>query len=315
MLLTRRQFLTTLLKRAALGGAGFSAVVGGAMLAQAYAPAQLNTHRAGLRGLTAPLRVALLSDLHHGPLIGLRQVRGWIDKAMSLQADVVLLLGDFVDLDLGSAMPGAFLDELARLRAPLGVWGVWGNHDYASFGRKDPAPSAPDWPSIRERFAAELGARGIQILREEGVLLRPDVFLGGVDDLYFGQPDAAMALRHAPAGAARVMMSHNPDYLAHAPPRFDLMLSGHTHGGQVRLPLVGALVVPSQYGQRFAQGWITSGDLRGFVSRGLGLTTLPFRNLCPSEIVLLDLSPVSSSRARSTGLGTTRIGLSRQTLP
>ena len=293
MSLTRRQFMTTLLKRAALGTAGLSAVAGAAMAAQAYAPAQLNTHRAGLRGLTAPLRAALLTDLHYGPLIGLRQVRGWIDRALSLQADVILLLGDFVDLDLSRQMPRAFLGELGRLQAPLGVWGVWGNHDYASFGRVGPAPSAPDWPRIRDRFAAELSTRGVQILREDGVLLRPDVFLGGVDDLYFGQPDAALALRHAPAGAARLLMSHNPDYLADAPPNVDLMLSGHTHGGQVRLPLVGALVVPSRYGQRFAQGWITSGDMRGFVSRGLGLTTLPFRNLCPSEIVLLDLHPVS----------------------
>ncbi|WP_370657292.1 hypothetical protein [Deinococcus sp. KNUC1210] len=97
-------------------------------------------------------------------------------------------------------------------------------------------------------------------------------------------------------------MSHNPDYLMALPStsqwRSDgLVVSGHTHGGQVRLPLVGALKVPSQYGQRFAQGWV-QGDpaddrpgARGFVSRGLGVSGLPFRNLCPPEVVLLELEP------------------------
>ncbi|GAA4021574.1 metallophosphoesterase [Deinococcus rubellus] len=299
MPLTRRQFLDLTFKRAALGTAGFGILAGGAGLAQAYAPAQLNTHRAGLRGLTRPVRVLLLADLHYGPLIGLGQVRGWIDKALSARADVILLLGDFVDVDLSAQLPHAFLDELGRLSAPLGVWGVWGNHDYSSFGLL----SEPNtWPRQRDALTAELAQRRIRILCNEGAMLRPDLFLGGVDDVWGGVPDVPAAVRGALTGAARMVMSHNPDVLADAPPLFDLMLSGHTHGGQVRLPLVGALVVPSRYGQRFAQGWIEGGAAqspgskpelapRGFVSRGLGLTTIPLRNLCPSEIVMLDLHP------------------------
>ena len=297
---TRRHLLNTL-----LGSAGGLALAGGAMLAQAYAPAQINVHTTGLPGLTSPLRVALLADLHYGPLIGLGQVRGWVGKALSVRADLVLLLGDLMDVNLSRGMPQALLNELGRLRAPLGVWGVWGNHDYLSFGAADARLTAAQ-RQLRAQLAAELAQRGIHILREEGTLLRPDVYLGGVDDLWYGQPDAARALRDAPLGAARLLMSHNPDYLAHAPPNVELMLSGHTHGGQVRFPFVGALVVPSHYGQRFALGWVQSGvhpnpdeqhaahlppSVRGFVSRGLGVSGVPLRNLCPSEVVVLDLQP------------------------
>ena len=310
MQLSRRQFVNIL-----LGSAGTLALASGTMLAQAYAPAQINVHTAELPGLKTPLRVALLTDLHYGPLIGLKQIRGWIDQTLSVKADVILLLGDFMDINLKAGMPEALLDELGRLTAPLGVWGVWGNHDYGSFGRYDSRFGAryqPEWPQLRAGFAAELARRGIHILREEGRLLRPDVYLGGVDDLWWGQPDAEQALRDAPADAARLLMSHNPDYLAHAPPNVELMLSGHTHGGQVRFPLIGALVVPSRYGQRFAQGWVQSGvdrnpdeqhaahlppSVRGFVSRGLGLSGVPFRNLCPCEVVVLQLTPLSGAKA------------------
>ncbi|AWN23564.1 metallophosphoesterase [Deinococcus irradiatisoli] len=281
------------------GGLGLGLLGSGLGLAQAYAPAQVNVHRAHLPGLNTPLRVALLSDLHYGRFIGLPQVRAWVSRALTTRADVILVLGDLVELDLRRSWPDDFLNELARLQAPLGVFGIWGNHDYGSFGVWTHPPEHNDksWSALRDEFHAALARRGLRVLRNEGLLLRPDLYLGGVDDLYWGHPDAEAALRNAPepVDAARLLMSHNPDYLMHLPPTVGLVLSGHTHGGQVRLPIIGAPVAPSEYGQRFAQGWVRgglSGDgARGFVSRGLGLTGLPFRNLCTSEIVVLDLQP------------------------
>lgn len=310
--LTRRQFLGY-----GLGGLAAS-LLGGA--AQAYASAQLRREQVALRGLTSALRLAVLTDLHYGPLIGLAQVRSWVDLALSLCPDGFLLLGDFVDVALWEAMPAAYLAELGRLRAPLGAYGVWGNHDYGSFGRyrrlwQSQPPS--DWEAARQQFAQALLVRGIRVLRNGGLPLRPDLYLGGVDDLWWGEPDAARALAAAPSGAARLLLSHNPDLLMNLdpqllPPAQGLMLSGHTHGGQVRLPLVGALQVPSRYGQRFAQGWIT-GDTgaRGFVSRGLGLSGLPLRNLCPPEIILLELVPAWMKYAGPKPLSEVRYGIFR----
>lgn len=297
--LTRRQLLGW--------SAGLGLVLAGAGAAQGYAPAQLNRVSAALPGLQAPVSVALLTDLHYGPYIGERQVAGWVDLANSARPDLTLVLGDFCDLPLSNGLPSALLRQLARLQAPLGVYGVWGNHDYNSFGRTAQSftgPARADWAQIQTAFQAALELGGLKILNNSGVAVRPDLWLGGIDDLSEGEPDVEAAFHLAPENAAHLLMCHEPDSLmalaAELAWRPDgLAVSGHTHGGQIRLPVLGAPVVPSSYGQRFAQGWV-AGDTqkgrpgaRGYVSRGLGLSGVPFRNLCPSEVVVLELSPVS----------------------
>ena len=290
--ITRRQLLSL--------GLGTGVLGAGVGAAQGYAPAQLTRKRARLAGLRSPLRVALLADLHYGPYIRAGLVRGWVDLALAVRPDLIVVVGDLTDERLGRGMPQPLMRELARLSAPLGVYGVWGNHDYGSFGlyhRRFHGEPREDWQAIRASFEAGLAQAGLSILTNSGRQLRPDLYLGGVDDLWWGQPDAGAALSDAAPGSAQLLMSHNPDLLMSLPGSPALMLSGHTHGGQIRLPLLGALSVPSRYGQRFAQGWV-QGDsdgvragARGFVSRGLGLSGVPFRNLCPPEVVLLELLP------------------------
>ena len=287
MPLTRRQFLG----RAALGLGALGALTGGGLVGQAYA-FQVSRPRATLAGLRAPLRVAVLADLHYGPWIAAGQLARWVDATLSARPDLILLPGDFVDLNL-SLRPDALLAQLARPRAPLGVWGSWGNHDYGSFGlyasRLTRAPARADWPQVRAQFTAWLAQAGVHILTNRSVRLRPDLALAAVDDLWWGEPDLERALSGL-QGTPTLLMSHNPDLLPQVPGWVGLTVSGHTHGGQVRLPLLGAPVVPSRFGQRFAQGFVT-GDLgaRGFVSRGLGVSGLPVRNLCPPEVVILEL--------------------------
>ncbi len=277
--------------------------------AQGYAPAQLNRVVATMPGLHTPLSVALLSDLHYGPLIHEAQLRGWVDLTLSARPDLIVVVGDFCDVHLGrdlpASLPAPLLRQLARLRAPLGVWGVWGNHDYGSFGRVAQTYSGgvrADWAEVRAAFQDALAAVGLTILTNRGVPVRPDLWLGGLDDLSCGEPDPAAALEGAPPEAAQLLMVHEPDDLVGlaAVPAWrsgGLAVCGHTHGGQVRFPLIGAPVVPSAYGQRFAQGWVQGDDhngrpgARGYVSRGLGLSGVPVRNLCPAEVVLLQLQP------------------------
>ncbi len=296
----------TLTRRQLLGWTtGLGLVLAGTGTAQGYAPAQLNRVRTTLSGLQAPVSVALLTDLHYGPYIGERQLAGWVDLTLGARPDLVLVLGDFCDVRLSDGLPPPLLRQLARLQAPLGVFGVWGNHDYDSFGRlaqQFTGPVRADWAQTRTAFQAALETGGLTILTNSGVAVRPDLWLGGIDDLSAGKPDVPAALRLAPSTAAQVLMCHEPDSLMTlaAVPGWrpdGLAVSGHTHGGQIRLPGVGALMVPSAYGQRFAQGWVKGEPqagrpgARGYVSRGLGLSGVPFRNLCPSEVVLLELSP------------------------
>lgn len=269
-----------------LVGLGLSALAGSA-LAKAYSY-EVNRYRHALSGLGSPLRVVLLTDLHYGLYIGRRSVRAWVETALALRPDAVLITGDFVDRDGALPLPPLFA-ELARLRAPLGVWGVWGNHDLGFFARtarrEGQAPA-----TVRGAFEERLRQAGVRVLCNAGVALRDDLFLAGVDDLRRGDARLAAALGQAPAGSAVLLLSHNPDLLPEVPGRVGLTLCGHTHGGQVCLPLAGPVVTSSRFGRRFAAGFVR-GPAPGFVSRGLGVTTVPFRWNCPPEVVAFDFVP------------------------
>lgn len=287
MKVTRRQFL-----RLMTGGVLGAAALGGLGTAQGYRFG-VTRHTRPIPGLRQPLRVAFLTDLHYHRFIGPRSVRAWVQATNALKPDLILLGGDFMDYDLAGP-PTELLNEVRLLRAPLGAYGVWGNHDYGSFGQRASRyqmPERADWRARREEMRAAFEQAGVIILRNGGRVIRPDCFLGGVDDLWHGQPDVAAALAGA-GGRATLLLSHNPDLLPDLPQAAGLVLCGHTHGGQVRLPLVGALSVPSRYGQRYAMGWVQGAHATpAYVSRGLGMTGLPVRNLCEPEITLLTLNP------------------------
>lgn len=287
--LTRRRVL-----RALLGSGLAVGTLGGTGVAQAY-QFGVTREQATLPGLRAPLRAALLTDLHYGLYIFAGSVRAWVDAANAERPDLILLGGDLLDMRT-DADPAPLLSELARLRAPLGVYGVWGNHDYGSFGqygRRVLGGAQADWAARREELRAAFAQAGVTILRNEGRALREDLHLGGVDDFWHGQPDPHAALAGAGAARATLLLSHNPDVLPALPTRVGLVLCGHTHGGQIRLPLIGAPVVPSRYGQRYALGWVRGAyGTPAYVSRGLGTSGLPLRNLCPPEVTVLTLTPV-----------------------
>lgn len=272
---SRRRFLRRTVGLVA--GAAATTVTGGAVLS-AYR-FQVEAISASLVGLHAPLRAAWLCDLHYGPFIGVGSVAAWVDTTLALRLDIVLLGGDLVDA-LGRGQPRSLVDQLARLRAPLGVWGVWGNHDH----RRLRASGGLD------AFEGALAEAGIVMLRNRGVQVRDDLYLAGLDDWREGRPDLTVTLAGRPAGVPCLLLSHNPDALPHVPEDVDLTLCGHTHGGQVRLPFVGPLITSSRYGRRFAAGWVR-GPALGYVSRGLGVSQLPVRVACPPELTDLTLAP------------------------
>ncbi|WP_135228875.1 metallophosphoesterase [Deinococcus fonticola] len=283
----RRRFL-----RGLLTGTLALGTLGGATVAQAYRFG-VTRHTRPLSGLKNPVRVVFLTDLHYGLYIAAGSVREWVKATNALHPNLILLGGDQLDSRM-DAPPGPLLRELQRLRAPLGVYGVWGNHDYGSFGLyggRQYGPARPDWPAKREELRQAFASHGVTILRNQGVAVRGDLHVGGIDDLWHGQPSVKAALQGA-GSRATLLVSHNPDILPDLPPGIGLTLSGHTHGGQVRFPLIGAPVVPSEYGQRYAMGWVQGAHAApAYVSRGLGVSGIPMRNLCQPEITLLDLTP------------------------
>jgi uncharacterized protein len=259
----------------ALGAAAAGAALASYMIANAYR-FEVEHVQARAPALRDPVRVAFLCDLHYGPYIRAGSVAAWVDAAMAAAPDLIVLGGDMVE-GTSHADVAPLLEELSRLRAPLGVYGSWGNHDYTRFG--DPGT-----------FATALAGIGIRILTNRGTAVRRDLYLAGLDDYDVGRPDVAAALRDRPADAACLLVSHNPDALVMVPESVDLTLCGHTHGGQVLLPGVGALVKSSGYARLFARGW-TRAPALAYVSRGLGVGLVPMRLNCPPELTLVELLP------------------------
>lgn len=268
---TRRQFLrwsaVTIL--ASLVGATASGVHQAAGLS-------IEAREVRLRGLTAPLRLAFLTDLHYGPFVDERRVAGWIDATLDVRPDVILLGGDVLDRYAGHDL-APLLGQLERLQAPHGAFMVLGNHEHRHAGGA-------------RAFASGARSAGVTTLLNDGVPLPGGLYLAGIDDLREGRPDVSAALRARPPGAPALLASHNPDVLPWLRRDVDIALCGHTHGGQVVLPIIGAPVTSSRFGQRFLSGWVEA-PVPAYVSRGLGVRVLPIRWNCPPELTMLTLLP------------------------
>jgi predicted MPP superfamily phosphohydrolase len=227
------------------------------------------------------LRAGVLSDLHAGvPHMGLDRVARAVDALNARAPDVHFLLGDHLDASQPwrrRLAPAAVAAQLARLRAPLGTISVLGNHD---------------WRSAGPRMRMALLDAGITVLENDAVELdgpRGPFWVAGLDDMRHRTPDLGRALRDVPAGAPVIVLTHDPDMFPAVPPRVALTLAGHTHGGQVAIPLLRRPLLPSFYGERYAGGHVVEHERHLFVSSGLGTSGLPIRLLAPPEVLVITL--------------------------
>ncbi len=230
------------------------------------------------RGMTA----ALLADVHHGPFVPLAYVRHIVSMTNALKPDVIFLAGDYVHHHESYVAPG--VEELGQLDAPLGRYAVRGNHDNVSYR---------DNRDLRNLSIAALAEAGFTELNNTGIWLdlgARRLRICGVGDLWTDCQDIDLALGDATDRDAVILLSHNPDFVETLPDRrVGLVLSGHTHGGQVVLPGFGAPIVPSKYGQKYLHGLVQGPCCQVFVTRGVGTVTPPVRFLCRPEIVLITL--------------------------
>jgi uncharacterized protein len=224
------------------------------------------------------LRVAVIADLHTGaPYVSPAKVSRVVERVNAEGPDLVALLGDYVDRQVAGATgvaPDAVAAALGRLRAPLGVTAVLGNHDWTEGGRE---------------IASALSGAGIAVLENEAVPAGRGLWVAGVADAGVRDPNLEAALAATPADAPVVLLSHNPDAFPRVPERVALTLSGHTHGAQIDLPVVRDRLTPSRFGARYAGGVFEERNRMLFVSRGIGTSRLPVRFLAPPEVALLEL--------------------------
>ena len=228
------------------------------------------------------LRVGIVSDLHTGvPHAGLDATSRAVTAVGAEAPDLICLLGDFIDRSSRITRrvdTDALAARLAPLRAQRGVVAVLGNHDWYSGGR---------------RIADAVEAVGIPVLEDDAREAGAGLWVAGVSDYRVRGSDLERALRAVPAGEAAILLSHDPDVFPLVPPRVALTLSGHTHGGQVAIPLLRTRFVPSRYGERFVRGQVVERGRHLFVSSGVGTSGLPVRLGRPPEVVILTLRAAS----------------------
>jgi len=220
------------------------------------------------------LRIVHLSDLHYGPLTSSDHLRRAAKVANELRPDLIFLTGDYISQDRIYAAPCA--EIVGKLRARYGVYGILGNHDHWT-----------DAKLITDLFRAE----GIRMLINEG--MRIDIngasfWLAGVDDTMVGLEDLTLALAGSSESELRIVLAHNPIILRRAAAAsVDLVLSGHTHGGQVTLR--SEKNGSGRPRRRLLRGLGRRGNTQIYVSRGLGTVVLPIRYGCPPEVSVLEL--------------------------
>jgi len=219
-------------------------------------------------------RVVQLSDVHHGPFSSSEQIEQAVETANRLQPDIIALTGDYISKERHYAAPCA--EMLGRLKARHGVYAVLGNHDHWV-----------DAALLTDLFRAE----GITVLINEGMRFEKDgaaFWLAGVDDTMVGLEDLSLALAGARRDEMKLLLAHNPVILRRAArASVDLVLSGHTHGGQVAIR--GERSASGRVRRRLLKGLGRQGNTQIYVNRGLGTVVLPIRYGCPPEISLLEL--------------------------
>ena len=223
------------------------------------------------------LRAIHLTDLHYGPLMPLDIFGKVIQRTNELEKDIVVCTGDYVRGAAAARKIEGIWSVMADLRATEGVYTVLGNHDH--------------WAST-EQSIRWLNTSGHINLRHKAVPLSRNgktLWLGGAGDLWEDHVNLDLVLKDVPDDACRIVLAHNPDTAdTDYATRIDLMISGHTHGGQVKLPFIGTPILPVK-NKAFSSGFVKSQRTNIFISRGIGWAAFPVRFNCLPEIAILNI--------------------------
>ncbi|WP_047982960.1 metallophosphoesterase [Ornithinibacillus californiensis] len=225
-------------------------------------------------------KIIQFSDTHIGFHYTLEQFQDLAEKINSLQPDLLVFTGDLVDRPNQYNWTPKLTEILANLQAPQGKYWIYGNHDHGGYGT--------------EVIQDVMGQANFKLLKNSHQAIEQDVdriILTGIDDVMLGSPNLTKALENTNPDLFTILLAHEPDFadISQKHP-IDVQLSGHSHGGQVRLPFVGHLYTPI-YAEKYVDGKYSfeSSKMNLYVSRGIGTTRLPYRFLCKPEITLFTL--------------------------
>jgi predicted MPP superfamily phosphohydrolase len=228
-------------------------------------------------------RIIQISDIHMETWMTPKRLVEVVRMVNKLRGDLIVITGDFVT-DLNHRTPNDLVKNLKKLKAPDGVLAVLGNHDY--------------WTNVKS-IRQILALSGIRELPNAVHTIRrqeASLHIAGVDDYWENKARLSEVMDQLPAEGAAILLAHEPDFavVSSESGRFDLQLSGHTHGGQVILPWIGPIVLP-MYGRKYPKGLYKVGDMLLYTNRGLGTARPQIRFNCRPEIAMITLHALVNS--------------------
>jgi predicted MPP superfamily phosphohydrolase len=242
-----------------------------------------------------PLKIAIISDLHIGPYVQGSFVSKIVRTINDITPDIVLIAGDFVQLDEVDADTLTALQPLRDLHATLGTFAVFGNHDHGVYRSFFGLHHAKEDPS--ELIGDFIERLGITMLTNTSITIplsdSGSLTIAGIDDAWSGNADLLAALKGKKTGTPVILLSHNPDVISDPlSEEANLIVSGHTHGGQIRLPWIGPVPpLPTRIGRSFDEGIFPLGFGRSLaITRGIGELGPRARLFAPPEVMVLRTS-------------------------
>ena len=282
--ITRRSFL----KLSAGGLLAAAATSAGGLFYSGQVETQLleiNNYKLEREGIPRSFhnkKIVQFSDIHVGFHYNLKQLESLTIEINKIQPDILFFTGDLFDDPNTYENHESVIPLLKNLEAPLGKFAVFGNHDHGGYG-------TDIYRKIMEKSGFTLL---VNEAKEVSAGNSGSIFVIGIDDAMLGKPDLKLATQNVPDQGFNILLSHAPD-LADEASRFNihLQLSGHSHGGQIQIPLMGALVKPP-FAEKYVEGFYHAGinnDMLLYVNRGIGTTRLPFRFLSKPELAVFTL--------------------------
>ncbi len=225
--------------------------------------------------MSAKVRIVQISDIHYSGIVSIKKIQKAIKLVNTIEADVIVLTGDYITYD--DSYFSELTEELSNLNAQYGIYAIWGNHDYCG---------------NMEEMSSKFDEIGINMLVNENRYISIDdcgFWLIGVGSCYENDVDLQKAMDGIPKQDMKILLCHEPDFVDNlSEAQIFLQISGHSHGGQVRLPLYGAIKLPP-LGEKYPIGLYKINETYLYTNRGLGETDYKVRFNCEPEITLITL--------------------------
>ncbi|TWM30217.1 3',5'-cyclic adenosine monophosphate phosphodiesterase CpdA [Bacillus paralicheniformis] len=278
---SRRQFLKGFL---GLAAAGLFTAAGGLGYARYLEPHMLETNLIPIRHRLIPkgfdkFRIVQFSDTHLSEYFTAEELSNVVSQVNALSPDLIVFSGDLIDKPHRYREHERAVNALKKLAAPYGKLAIFGNHDHGGYGTKV--------------YQTLMASAGFRVLRNDFMKLElidgSVIEIASLDDLMLGSPDYEGILSKLSEKAFSILLVHEPDAALTAKQYpVNLQISGHTHGGQIQIPVFGPLITPP-YGEIYTEGMYETAGMKIYVNRGIGTTRLPLRFLSKPEITVFQL--------------------------